>query len=71
MPKFNMGGMVQAFAQGGGVKESSSSLKGNSIVFSPTINIQGVMKTPEQLAKEIVRPLKAEIRRLSGLGVYA
>jgi phage-related minor tail protein len=37
---------------------------GGGVSFSPTINIIGTNKSPEQLAREIVKPLQAEMRRL-------
>ncbi|HSW62168.1 MAG TPA: hypothetical protein VLH56_02435 [Dissulfurispiraceae bacterium] len=38
---------------------------GQSINFSPSINIVGANKSPEQLAREIVKPLQNELRRLA------
>jgi phage-related minor tail protein len=47
-----------------GVKASG----GQMINFNPSITINGVNKSPEQLAREIVRPLRDEMRRLAAIG---
>ncbi len=39
-----------------------------TINFNPSITINGSNKSPEQLAREIVRPLKDEMRRLAAVG---
>jgi flagellar basal body rod protein FlgC len=39
--------------------------KGGTVNFNPTINIVGANKSPEQLAREISKPLYAEWQRLS------
>lgn len=41
---------------------------GQTIHFSPSISISGGGKSPEQLAREIVKPLRAEMRRLEAVG---
>jgi hypothetical protein len=53
--------------QGEEVRTAAEVQKGSArtINFSPVINIQGANKSPEQLVREIVRPLQEEIRRLN------
>ncbi len=46
-----------------GVKASG----GQVINFNPSINITGTNKSPEQLAREIVKPLEAELRKLQAV----
>jgi hypothetical protein len=41
---------------------------GQTINFNPSITINGSNKSPEQIAREIVRPLKDEMRRLAAVG---
>lgn len=41
---------------------------GQTINFNPSIVIHGANKSAEQLAREIVRPLQAEMRRLQSVG---
>lgn len=40
---------------------------GQTINFSPSINISGSGKSAEDLAREIVKPLQSEMRRLKAL----
>jgi len=46
-------------------EEAASWRKGQVINFNPSINIHGANKSPEQLAREIVKPLQSEMRRLA------
>ena len=42
--------------------------KGGQVInFNPSINVVGANKSPEQLAREIVKPLKDEMRRLAAV----